>query len=375
MKEMNLPAAGKGTAFDRIPLVDISGLLSDDPSRKLEVARNMRKAASEVGFLYIVGHGIAPERIERLREKAAAFFALPDEVKMKYYIGRSRAHRGYVPTGEENFYAGDRPSVDRKEAFDLSIELAENDPDHMRGYRLLGPNQWPAEVDGFRTDVYAYYEAATSLGRTLFRGFALALGLEENHFDRHLTKPPSQLRLVHYPEGPMGFDAAAIGGSDSDFGISPHTDYECFTVLHVTAPGLEVVNAAGEWIDAPPVPGAFVINIGDMLEAMTNGHFIATAHRVRRVAEERYSFPLFCSLDYDTTIEPLAPFVSEGDGPRYRRYIAGDHLLAETMRSFAYLRKLEADGLVAIPAAEAAAGSGFGRREGASARSLGRRTK
>jgi isopenicillin N synthase-like dioxygenase len=352
----------KGTAFDRIPLVDISGLYSDDPAKKAAVAREMEKAASEVGFLYVTGHGIPPELIERMKTRAAEFFALPEDVKKKYYIGNSRAHRGYVPTGEENFYSNDVPSVDKKEAFDLSIDLAEDDPDHIRGYRLLGPNQWPAEVEDFRKDVYTYYEAATALGRTLFRGFALALGLEENYFEQYLKKPPSQLRLVHYPEGKATFDSAAIGGSDSNFGISAHTDYECFTILHVTAPGLEVVNTEGQWVDAPPVPGAFVINIGDMLEAMTNGYFIATAHRVRRVTQERYSFPLFCAVDYDTVIEPLPQFVKAGSD-RYPSYVAGDHLLAQTMRTFAYLRQLEKAGKLAIPESEKTGETFFGRKE------------
>ncbi len=100
---------------------------------------------------------------------------------MAHYIGKSRAHRGYVPTGEEGFYDGTNPAkMDKKEAFDLSVELPEDDPDHVAGYRMLGPNQWPDELPEMRRDVYAYYEAAMALGRTLFGGFARALGLPEN---------------------------------------------------------------------------------------------------------------------------------------------------------------------------------------------------
>ena len=183
------------------------------------------------------------------------------------------------------------------------------------------------------------------LGRTLFRGFALGLDLPEDYFEQWLTKPPSQLRMVHYPADPSRADA--------EWGISAHTDFECFTILHVTAPGLEVMNAAGEWIDAPPVQGAFVINIGDMLEALTNGRFIATPHRVRNVPDERFSFPLFCALDYDTVVAPLPQFI-EG-GKRYPTYGAGDHLVTQTMRYFRYLReKVEAGetGLIDVPASE-----------------------
>ena len=351
----------KPVAFDHIPIVDISGLLSDDEAAKRRVAAEMAKAASEVGFLYVTGHGIPDDMIDRLCAQAAAFFALPVEAKQQYYIGKSRAHRGYVPVGEENFYSGDIAKVDKKEAYDLSIEVSEDDPDYKRGYRFLGPNQWPVEVPGFQEDVYGYYEAAMDLGAKLFGGFARALGLDEDYFAPLISKPPSQLRMVHYPEGFSSFTGEAGKTQKSEWGISPHTDYECFTILHTTAPGLEVLNSAGEWIDAPPIPGAFVINIGDMLEVMTNGRFIATSHRVRDVAEERYSFPLFCSLDYDTVVEPLPEF-REAGSQEYPRYVAGDHLLAETMKSFVYLRDLEKAGVLAVPASEIAAGHSFGRR-------------
>lgn len=351
----------KSGAFDHIPIVDIAGLLGGNEAAKRAVAAEIAKAASEVGFLYVTGHGIAPEMIDRLCAQAAAFFALPVEAKQQYYIGKSRAHRGYVPVGEENFYSGDIARVDKKEAFDLSIEVADDDPDFKRGYRFLGPNQWPVEVPGFKDDVYGYYDVAMALGAKLFGGFALALGLDENYFDALITKPPSQLRMVHYPEGFSRFMGEGGKTQKSEWGISPHTDYECFTILHTTAPGLEVLNSAGEWIDAPPIPGAFVINIGDMLEVLTNGRFIATSHRVRDVEEERYSFPLFCSVDYDTVVEPLPEFREQG-AHEYPRYVAGDHLLAETMKSFVYLRELEKAGVIAVPESELAAAGSFGRR-------------
>src|SRR5262245_60875588 len=115
-------AAGKGRAFDRVPVVDITPLFADDASGKAAVADALARAASEVGFLYVHGHGVAGVLLERLRAQAAAFFALPLDVKQKYYIGHSRAHRGYVPVGEERFYSGDADKIDKKEAFDLSIE-------------------------------------------------------------------------------------------------------------------------------------------------------------------------------------------------------------------------------------------------------------
>jgi isopenicillin N synthase-like dioxygenase len=178
-------------------------------------------------------------------------------------------------------------------------------------------------------------------------------------FDADLTKPPSQLRLLHYP----ATLAQATTTTASDWGISAHTDYECFTILYATTPGLEVLNSEGRWIDAPPLPDAFVINIGDMLEALSNGRFIATPHRVRNIPNERFSFPLFCSLDYDTVIEPLPNFVTPNEPAKYPRYIAGDHLLAQTMKTFGYLQRLQESGVLSLPDSERQGTVAFGRRE------------
>lgn len=178
-----------------------------------------------------------------------------------------------------------------------------------------------------------------ALGRVLLRGFSMAIGEEPTFFDQYVTKPPSQLRLIHYP-----FDTSA----EDRPGIGAHTDYECFTLLRSTAPGLEVMNGAGEWIDAPPIPGAYVVNIGDMMEVWTNGVFAATSHRVRKVSEERYSFPLFFAADYDTVVAPLARFA--GDDKTTRAALkAGEHLFAQTMQSFTYLKERRARGEIVLP--------------------------
>src|SRR5208337_2509415 len=121
---------------------------------------------------------------------------------------------------------------------------------------------------GFADDVGSYYSYAMGVGHILMGAFALALGLPEHHFHAFLTKPTSQLRLIHYPKNDLRV-------SDNNLGIGSHTDYECFTLLHSTRPGLQVVDVSGKWVEAPPVPGAYVVNIGDMLEAWSNGRFVA----------------------------------------------------------------------------------------------------
>jgi isopenicillin N synthase-like dioxygenase len=325
------------TAFDKIPVVDISGLGGEDRARHDDVVRQLRDAAEHVGFLYVSGHGIPAPVLTGLRDAAERFFALPLREKMRVYIGRSKNHRGYVPEGEEVFAGG---TPDSKEAFDLSIDLPEDDPDFLAGNPLLGPNQWPEDLPGFRDSIMTYYDAAFALGRRLLRGFSEALGLPATHLDRFVTKPPSQLRLIHYPYN---------AGANDRPGIGAHTDYEVFTLLLPTAPGLEVMNGGGEWIDAPPVPGSLVVNIGDMLEVWSNGTFTATSHRVRRVSEERYSFPLFFACDYWTKVEPLPQFVSLDRPPAYPAIIAGEHLYAQTAQTFQYLKQRIARGETTLP--------------------------
>jgi isopenicillin N synthase-like dioxygenase len=254
---------------------------------------------------------------------------------MASYIGLSRCHRGYVPVGEEGVETG---TPDLKEAFDTALDLPADDPDYLAGNPMLGPNVWP-DLPGFAEAVTEYYQAVLDVGHRLLGAFAVALGEVPDTFSRHATKTPSQLRLVHYPYNPDAEDGQGIGA---------HTDYECFTLLKPTAPGLEVMNGAGEWIDVPPIPGTFVVNIGDMLELWTNGAFVATSHRVRKVIQERYSFPLFFNVDYHTEVKPLPQFASR-EGKERPILRAGEHLFAQTAQTFAYLRNRVDSGELVLP--------------------------
>ncbi len=333
------------SAFTQLPVVDISGLYSAALDERKGVAKALGDAASGVGFLYITGHGISRQRIDDLIQCSQNYFAQPLDKKLRDYIGHSVNHSGYVPEGEEQLgdYAqrdsAQREGIqaDSKEAFDINFDYCA--PTGRRP--MLGPNQWP-DFPRFKDVVKSYYDDILALSKVLFRGFALALGLPEDRLSNMVTTPPSQLRLIHYP-----FSTKASADSP---GIGAHTDYECFTILLPTAPGLEVLNGAGQWVDVPLLEDAFIINIGDMLEVLSNGRFIATSHRVRKVQEERYSFPFFCSCDYDTVIAPLSELDNTaGAMAGYSPVRCGDHLYAQTIQTFSYLKDRLALGEIELP--------------------------
>lgn len=315
-----------------LPIVDITRLASDRLEDRAAVARELDRACARTGFLYIAGRQVDAAPLDRLVARAKAYFALDAATKMKNYIGGSVNHSGYVPAGEEQFAAGDAGDAgsDLKESYDINCDC----PQGVGRRPLLGPNNWPA-MPGFREDVQAYYTHVSAIGRQLFRAFALALGLDEQHFDAHLHSPPSQLRLIHYP-----FDATAQDRP----GIGAHTDYECFTLLVATASGLQFVDKAGRWADVPLIEGTMIMNVGDMMEVLSNGRYLATRHRVKKVQEARYAFPLFHALDYDHVVAPVVP----GEAPRYAAIKGGAHLFNQTAQTFAYLKRRVAAGDLAL---------------------------
>ncbi len=330
---MTLSPHTSHTAFTRLPIVDISLLFSNDSGDRKQVARELGVAARETGFLYLKGHRVDPSLIEKLKATSREFFAQDLERKMSNYIGLSENHSGYVPQGEEEFYT---PTVDLKEAYDIGFESSSL----MARFVENASNQWPDD-QSFKEAIKAYYDEMLSLSRTLFRGFALALELPEDTFTKNLSKPPSQLRILHYFDNPEA--------KEDDSGIGAHTDYEFFTILLPTAPGLQVLNGANEWINVPLIDDCFVINIGDMMEVVTNGKYVATSHRVRQVQQERYAFPFFSSLDYDTPVAPMQSLLDTDERTVSEPIICGDHLLAQTMQTFSYLKRRLANGEIAMP--------------------------
>lgn len=321
--------------FDAIPLVDVSGLWSPQLRDRQAVADAIGAACRDVGFLYITGHGVPQERIDAVYRMAAAFFDLPREEKLRYDSKRLQRHRGYIEMGDLAADPHNQAAYDLQEAYEVSLELPATDPDYLAGHIMYGPNVWPDRPDGFRETIYGYYETVLAVGRRLFRGFALALDLPEDFFDDKIDKPMGQLRVVQYPPQPEPIDPSHIG-------VSAHTDYECFTILAASASGLQVRNRGGEWIDAPPIPGAFVINIGDIMERWTNDIFTSTVHRViNRSGGKRHSLPFFFGANHDTVVTCLPTCRSDERPPRYGPTTAGEWTVANITAAYSY-RKLKA---------------------------------
>ncbi|MEM8774702.1 MAG: 2-oxoglutarate and iron-dependent oxygenase domain-containing protein [Pseudomonadota bacterium] len=321
--------------MEHIPTIDVSGLHSGRLSEFQAVAKKIGEASREIGFFRISGHGISLDLIEDTYQAAARFFALPDAVKREYYIGLSTNHRGYVPFTEK----GDYPDEANRsyEAFDLGLDLPSDDVDYLSGNRLLGPNVWP-ELEGFKQTVSAYYDQISSLGRQICTCLEIFLGLPRGKIARQMDKPISQLRLLHYVRQQHIKDHKSVN-------MGAHTDYECLTLLHTRNRGLQVMTRDDLWIDVPVEPSFFVVNIGDMLEAWSNGVLRSTPHRVLNLSPERFSLPYFVAANYDTVIRPFNELVDLQNPAKYEPFTAGEHLERMLIRDFPYLRHASLDGI------------------------------
>lgn len=276
-----------------LPVLDLARYRAS-PGERAAFLDDLRDAAHNAGFLLVIGHGVPAEIYERLDAAARRFFALPDAVKQEIENVHSPQFRGYTRTGHE-YTAG---AIDEREQIDVGLERPALGPDAGPAYlRLIGPNQWPAAVPELRDAVVAWEAEMLRLGRELLGAFAAALGQPEGYFDRWFDEEAAwHGKLVHYPPRP--------GRAQ---GVGPHKDYGYLTLLKVDdVGGLEVQTLDGEWIEAPPMAEALVVNIGEMLEIATQGYLRATQHRVVSPAgADRYSYPFFVDPRYDAVVEPL----------------------------------------------------------------------
>ncbi|RDW60699.1 putative isopenicillin n protein [Coleophoma cylindrospora] len=305
-----------------------------------EILRALRDACTRVGFFYISDTGVAPEVIAEAFDTARRFFAQPDDEKMRVFFKKSRILRGYEPPARVRTDESKLP--DLNEAFNWGYErgldplVQETDDEKAEplwdpSNSMAGPNAWPADA-AFKATLATYYAQMITLARRLIQLFAEVLGLPATHFDTLVQTPGAMCRLIHYPPQP------ATQSIDGALGIGAHTDIECFTILcqdpDPRVAGLQILNAAGEWLQAPAVAGTFVVNIGDMLARWTNDVFISTVHRVLNVSgRERYSIPFFFGVDYAAEIRTLETCLLPGEKGRYEPVNAGDYVYRRLARS------------------------------------------
>ncbi len=322
--------------FDKIPVIDIGAMMGDDETAKQQAAKQIREAAVNVGFFYVRNHGVPEAAIKAAHETATRFYDLPEDIKCQYDVSKTKRHKGYVPVGG---LSADPTIVDLQEGYEVGLELPEDDPDYKAGSALLGPNVWPAEMPEFQTDIYRYFEEAMGLGKRLYRLFAMAIDMPEDYFEPLITKPCAQLRILYYPD---------TDPKDAKVGIGAHTDYESFTLLWQTQPGLQVQNRAGRWIEAPPIPGTFIINIGDMMMRWTNDLFVSTPHRViNSSGKKRYSMALFFAANHDTIVECLPTCQTPENPAKYPPTHFGYWI--ENMHSYSYAYRWEERGVLPDP--------------------------
>jgi len=304
-------------AFDEIPIIDFSGLLSLKPGANATAARAIRDACENVGFFYIRNHGIPETDIERTFDVGRRFFALPLENKLSIHKNLSPQHAGYTPLLAENTDLSN--DGDLHESFDMVSPLA-----HYPAKKAAGEdvNLWPQSLPELKESLDRYFDQVLELGKRLFEMVALSLGLPEDFFRPHLTHPIAMLRINSYPPQPVRSDARQIG-------IGAHTDYECFTIL-AQQPGITALQVwnGREWIKAPPIPGTFVVNIADLLQRWSNDAFRSTRHRAINISgAARLSIPFFLGVNYYTEISSLPGCVSAECPDKYQPVIAGDYVL------------------------------------------------
>ncbi|EXJ92800.1 hypothetical protein A1O3_01354 [Capronia epimyces CBS 606.96] len=340
-----------------IPIIDISGYLAGDPDAKRKAAAEFRQACENQGFLQVVGHSV-PEAIQqRFLAGIASFFALPLSQKEKVSQTKSKCHRGYERVGGQKLdELDDSATPDQKEGFSVRR-------DRPLGRFLQGPNQWPepepeskpeteteetkAEAElskiptatkvfdhvQFQESYMAYFDAVHDLSKAVFRLLALSLDLSEDHFDAFAADPDGLClcRAHHYPPTPV--DAAG-----RTRGVGAHTDFGALTLLlQDEVGGLEVLHKpTGTWHNVPPIKGAYVCNIGDLMQIWTNNRYKSTMHRVISPlsGKDRYSCAFFNDGALDTVVECLPTCRVPGQRPVYEPLKVEAHLVQRYLQSY-----------------------------------------
>lgn len=317
----------------RLPVIDLAPFVGGGTAdERRAVAKALREACIDIGFFYLSGHGIAQSEFDAVVTMGHRFFELPLAEKTKLHSNNSPERLGYRPLGGPNPGSNGDKTPDIKERFHMAREVLSGEP--QDGRRDAGLSQWPDErvLPGFTSLMRAHIAARCDVARHLARAFALSLDLAEDSFDAIYRYPGGSVVLNYYPP----IDPSTVQASQWSF--SPHADYNAFTLLYQDQlGGLQVMNAAGTWIDVPFVPRTMVVNIGDLFQSWTNDLYTSTLHRVyNKSAAARISVPHFASPNGAALIECIPTCTGPGNPPRYAPIRAEDfvkNMLAEAYRT------------------------------------------
>jgi len=314
-----------------IPMIDVAGHLAGDAEASRKAATQLCWAFENVGFYYLVGHGVPQPLIHRTYEAAARFHAQPMPKKLALRVNEHNI--GYLPISEAPApqAAAQSKKPSQNEAYFVRRERVPDDPDVIVNRRFHGLNQWPRDLLGFRETALEYMRTLEALCRRLVPLYALVLELPRDFFNECFVEPHMILRMSRYP---------IIDGEDETLtSLVPHTDSGFMTLLPPNpVPGLSVLLPSGRWIDAPGIDAAYVVNGGDILHRWTNERFLSTPHRVRNVSGQvRYAIPFFCDPNHDTVIECLPNCRSADNPPKYPPIRLGDYALWFARKSYEHM--------------------------------------
>lgn len=312
-----------------IPIIDLGPSFAGLPGAAERAAAELRFALTRIGFYFVVNHGVPRTLVREVFGEAARFHALPLDKKLEVRLDRHNV--GYLPLRGDTLRTSTVASVTRanlNEAFFVARDLPPGHPDVVAGKRFRSMNQWPRALPGFREAVITYCAALEGLARRLVRLYARALDLPADYFDAAFAEPQYKLRMTHYPP-----QAETVG---EDWGIAPHTDTSFLTLLAPNdVPGLSVRTPGGEWIAAPAIVDAFLVNGGQLLQRWTNDVFLATPHRAQnRSAGERYALAFFCDANIDWPIAAVPSCVGPDRPPRYPLTYYTDYMVGYQERTY-----------------------------------------
>lgn len=283
-----------------IPILDLASYLAGDAGAEKRLAEELRHAQENVGFYYVINHGVAPEAVSEAFATVAEFFALPLEEKLKIQVQNNML--GYLPVESTVYKTSKYNENTEKDMNETVLLVRENNPDK-------DINNWPAQPAEFRETMTQYQVAMETLALRLVPLYALALGLERDYFEKDFQNPRFVSRNSRYPKVEL---------AENQFGIAPHCDSGFLTLLPQSdVPGLEICLPDETWIPAPVIDGAILVNTGEFLNRWTNGRFRATPHRVGQVDKERYAITFFYNPGDDTISNDIPTCVSADRPARF----------------------------------------------------------